>query len=314
MVDTDDRQPPLDREIGERIEEIRADHTSGASALSRRAAQVLALVAQEARVDSSERLVHTLREVAAVIAGSRPAMAAVANTAGLLAATAGEASSLDLPSLRERVASKAQEVVAGWERSAEAIAGHASKVLPSVVMTHSYSASVLAALTAGKVKGRRVIVCESRPLYEGRRLAEELASAGVEVTLITDGQAGHFMAESEAALVGADSVLADGSLINKAGTYLLALAARDRGIPFYAACETLKVSAQREWTAERAEEKEGTKVWWDPPVGVVVRNLYFDRTPAHLVTKLITEEGTLSPTEIGHWVERAERYARALSQ
>lgn len=60
----------------------------------------------------------------------------------------------------------------------------------------------------------RAIVCESRPLCEGVSLANALAAAGVQVTVITDAQAGAFMEEADLVLVGADSLTAD-AVVNK---------------------------------------------------------------------------------------------------
>lgn len=57
-------------------------------------------------------------------------------------------------------------------------------------------------------------MCESRPLCEGVSLANALAAAGVGVTVITDAQAGAFMAEADLVLVGADSLTAD-AVVNK---------------------------------------------------------------------------------------------------
>ena len=302
--------------IEQAVEELRADRTSGASALSRRAAQALAQMAQETPASSPRELLRRLKDAAVALAAARPSMVAVANTVGLLLADAqNQGDRGDLASLRGYVAGRAHEIEELWQASVEAITANAAPLLPSVVMTHSYSSTVFGALTAETSRDRRVIVCEGRPLYEGRRLAQDLAAAGVAVTLITDAQAGAFMAEAAAVLVGADAVLADGSIVNKAGTYLLALAAHDHRVPFYVACETLKVSAEDIWGAAVApEEKEPDEVLPEPMPGVSVRNVYFDRTPAQFVTAIITEDGVFRPKEIGGLVERARRYAAALSR
>ena len=66
--------------------------------------------------------------------------------------------------------------------------------------------------------------------------AQTLAAAGMRVTLLTDAEAGLFIPECAAVVVGADSILADGAVVNKAGTYLLALAAhanRPQRVPFW---------------------------------------------------------------------------------
>jgi hypothetical protein len=89
--------------------------------------------------------------------------------------------------------------------------------------------------------GLSVIVCESRPLCEGVTLARRLAAAGLDVTLVTDAQAGVFVREADAVLLGADAVTPQG-VVNKAGSLLLALAARAAGVPVLAVATTLKVS------------------------------------------------------------------------
>jgi eIF-2B alpha/beta/delta-like uncharacterized protein len=311
----DDSQASRQSALASAVADLQADRASGASALSRRAARALGEVARDASASSVKELLRRLKEGAVALAAARPSMVAVGNTVGLLLADAEEwGEAADLASLREYVARRVHEIEGLWEASLKSIAGNAAPLLPSTVMTHSYSSTVLGALTSGAVHDRRVVVCEGRPLYEGRRLAEELAAAGASVTLITDAQAGAFMAEAEAVLVGADAVLADGSVVNKAGTYLLALAARDHGLSFYAACESLKVSAQREWGDDVAsEEKEPEEVLPRGIPGVSVRNVYFDCTPARLVTAVVTEEGVFHPTEMSALVERARRYAAALS-
>lgn len=302
-------------DIGRAVEELRADHASGASALSRRAARALAQAARKAPASSPRELLERLREAAVALAGARPSMVAVANTVGLLLADARDhGAQTDVGSLRSFVAERARQIEEQWQDTVDVIAAHAAPLLPSVVMTHSHSSTVLSSLTAERAGDRHVIVCEGRPLFEGRRLAQDLAAAGVDVTLITDAQAGAFMAEAEAVLVGADTVLADGSVANKAGTYLFALAAHDHRVPVYVACESLKVSAERVWgEAVAPEEKEPEEVLPEGLKGVSVRNVYFDLTPARLVTSVITEDGVFRSEGIGGLVERARRYAAALN-
>ncbi len=311
----DDSQTSKQRALASVVEELRADHTSGASALSRRAARALAQAAQKAPASSPRELLQRIKEAAVALAGARPSMVAVANTVGLLLADAREQGGrADVGSLRRYVADRAEQIDELWRGTLGVIAASTTSLLPSVVMTHSYSSTVLSSLAAETAGGRRVIVCEGRPLFEGRRLAQQLTAAAVDVTLITDAQAGALMAETEAVLVGADAVLADGSVVNKAGTYLLALAAHDHHLPVYVACETLKVTAERVWGGTVApEEKEPEEVLPEGMPGIRVRNIYFDLTPARLVTAIITEDGVFRPQGIGGLVERARRYAAALS-
>jgi translation initiation factor 2B subunit (eIF-2B alpha/beta/delta family) len=293
------------------IEALRADRRSGASGLARQLSTALARWAIDAPADSREEFLAGLRAAARRLAEARPSMLTLEQVAGLLAERAANASPKeDADALRRRVQEAAREVVDGWEAASERIVAHARALLPPELLTHSYSASVLAALRERKPD--RVVVCESRPLLEGRATARELASAGIPVTLVTDAQGPLFLSEVQAVLVGADGVLADGSVVNKVGTYGLALAAHVRGLPMYVACECLKISHRQEWREADAEEGDPSEVLGDAINGVTARNVYFERTPARLVTALITDEGVFRPDELGPPVERALRRARAL--
>ncbi len=157
-------------------------------------------------------------------------------------------------------------------------------------MTHSVSSTVLETCRLLKDRGLRMIVTESRPLEEGRRLVERLSAWNVPTTYITDAQMGLFVARADGVLVGADSLLADGSAINKVGTALLALAARECGVPFYVCCESFK---RRDADDPPPELEEMSPAELNAPnwPGVTVRNVYFDITPARLMTAWISEDG-----------------------
>ena len=161
------------------------------------------------------------------------------------------------------------------------------------------------------------VTVDGKVAFEGRTTARELTVARIAVTLVTDAQGPLFLRRADAGrvaavLVGADGVLADGAVINKTGTYPLALAARDSGLPFYVACESLKISSREEWSDADMEEGDPAEVLPEPLPGVTPRNLYFECTLARLVTALITDEGVFRPDQLGPLVERARRRLEAL--
>ncbi len=150
----------------------------------------------------------------------------------------------------------------------------------------------------------RVWSCETRPLLQGARLtAWELARAGVDVTVVADSMAGSLMASGEVDLVivGADAVAANGDVVNKIGTYGLAVLARHHGIPFYVAAPRSTfdptLASGRDVPIEERDGAEvaeiaGTRVAADR---ARTRNLAFDVTPEHFVTALVTDRGILRP-------------------
>ena len=101
------------------------------------------------------------------------------------------------------------------------------------VFTLSHSSTVESILRRGVSPGCRVVIGESRPLMEGRRLFDNLAHDITDLRMTTDAQMGLVIPEVDLVLVGADAVLRDLSVVNKTGTYLAALAAQAHGRDFF---------------------------------------------------------------------------------
>jgi len=160
--------------------------------------------------------------------------------------------------------------------------------------------------------GRRalahVIVDETRPLLQGARLTcWELGQLGIEHYLACDGAAPFMISQgmADAVVVGADRVAANGDVANKIGTYSLALAARQAGIPFVVAIpeSTFDGATARGdlIPLEQRPADEITHVLGVPaaPAGTRALNYAFDVTPAELVTAIVTESRLIFPAEPG---------------
>ena len=150
----------------------------------------------------------------------------------------------------------------------------------------------------GKIE--RVFADETRPVLQGARLtAWELVNDGIPTTLITDSMAGFLMSRGEmnCVVVGADRITANGDVINKIGTYTVAVLAREHGIPFFVAAPRstfdLATAKGSDVTIEERDRAEVERVGGvlTAPVGVDIRNPAFDVTPAALVTAIICETG-----------------------
>jgi methylthioribose-1-phosphate isomerase len=155
-----------------------------------------------------------------------------------------------------------------------------------------------------------VWVDETRPRNQGASLtAWELGQHGVPHTVIADNAGGHLMQHGrvDVCIVGSDRTTATGDVCNKIGTYLKALAARDCGVPFYAALPGSTIDWEMtDGVAQIAiEERSADEVRWMRgrtasgelvsvnvlPEGSAAANPAFDVTPARLVTGIITERG-----------------------
>ena len=148
----------------------------------------------------------------------------------------------------------------------------------------------------------RVWVDETRPWLQGARLtAWELARDGIPATVITDSAAAQLMRRDPPtwAIVGADRVAANGDVVNKIGTYGLAVAARHHGVRFMVVAPTSTLDAGTPTgDAVTIEQRDAAELWdaaGGAPDGASAANPSFDVTPAALVDALVTERGVATP-------------------
>jgi len=159
-------------------------------------------------------------------------------------------------------------------------------------------AVIFAAVEQGKTV--RAFADETRPLLQGARLtAWEFMQRDIDVTLLVDSAAASAMRRGwvDKVVVGADRIARNGDVANKIGTFPLALAAREHGIPFYVAAPFSTLDASLASGAEIPIEErdalevtniQGVRV---APEGVKVYNPAFDVTPASLVSAIVTDAG-----------------------
>jgi methylthioribose-1-phosphate isomerase len=95
-------------------------------------------------------------------------------------------------------------------------------------------------------------------------------------------------------------------VVNGVGTYLMALAARQAGVPFYVLCEKAKFDPRMQSCEIETEERNPSELAAPGilPEGVTAKNPYFDLTPLQFVTGIITEEGLVKQNEVLAYVEK----------
>ncbi len=168
------------------------------------------------------------------------------------------------------------------------------------IHTHCHSSEALAVIKKAAEKKRfTVVVDETRPRYQGIKTAKELAKIkNISVVLITDDAASltltsPVLPKDDIVIVGCDAMRREG-VINKIGTYFLALAAFENKIPFYVAGSSFKIDRRRKIEIEMRPPSEVYR----KIKGVKIINPAFDITPWKFVTGVITEKGVLKPNEI----------------
>ena len=280
----------MDRQAQAIVDRVRADLESGATRLA---------------VDTLDALSHWLqttpageqqiRELLDNLETARPSMVPLGNAIRRCRHFSGDNSGEE--SFRARLLAALGQIKEQLQSATAAIARLAAQQVPAraVIITHSRSTQVmdLFRLLAERRQPFSVICTQSSPGNEGFAVARELDALGVEVTVITDAQMGLFMARADLALCGCDTWLADGHFVNKSGTLLLALAAREQGKPLWVLADSFKDSRATSTTVT-LEEMPAGEIGAPSGAHISTRNIYFETIPAPLVTGRISEQGVFS--------------------
>ena len=285
----------------------------GAPLIGVAAAYGLALTAFHSKSKTRDELLKELEQSAALLRKTRP-------------------TAVNLFWAIDRVMKKAQETAGTKNDLANAVVAEAKKMADEdvqtnrkmgkhgatliedgdVVLTHCNAGSLatvdygtaLGVIRAAVEEGKsiKVISCETRPRLQGAKLTcYELMRDNIPVTLISDTMVGYVMSQGmvDKVVVGADRIVSD-AVLNKIGTYNVAVLAFEHGIPFYVAVPTSTMDLSHRSEDAIIEERsplEVTNIGSEriAPEGIKVLNPAFDITPLEYVDTVITEEGILTP-------------------
>ncbi|MGH2785354.1 MAG: S-methyl-5-thioribose-1-phosphate isomerase [Actinomycetota bacterium] len=292
---------------------IRALRVRGAPALGIAGGMGIAQAAFRSQAAGTPGILRDIEAAARELAATRPTAANLAVGIERVARIARDrADDTDRDKLLALLEEEALRIAQEDANACMAMARHAQRYIApkAVVLTHCNTGflctggygTALGAIRLAHEEGKEIAVLatETRPLLQGSRLtAWELGKFGVPHALITDGAAAGLIARGEVkvVIVGADRIAANGDVANKVGTFGLALAARDAGIPFIVVAPMSTVdlatpSGDKIPIEERAAGEVtsilGRQV---APIGTYAVNPAFDVTPARLVTAIVTENG-----------------------
>jgi len=292
----------------------------GAPAIGVTAALGVALGAQEIEADRHEEFLARLQPICDHLASARPTAVNLFWAIERMRKFAAAQNKLSLKDLKKALIEEAVRM--GEEDIAvnRAMGAFGAEFVgdPATILTHCNAGSLatagygtaLGVIYAAREQGKqvRVFADETRPILQGARLtAWELMEEGVDVTLITDNMAGHFMKQGmiDLVVVGTDRTVANGDVANKIGTYSVAVLAKEHGIPFYVAAPTstidFSIPTGDGIPIEERDPREVTCICNQleiAPEGVKVKSPAFDVTPARYITAIITEKGAFRPADL----------------
>ncbi len=295
---------------------IRTMVIRGAPAIGIAAAMGVALAAVQSPARDFPALRAELAAAAQMLGATRPTAVNLFWALERMLRRADALGAAPLDAVRAALVTEAQAIHAEDVAACRAMGRFGAALLPdsATVLTHCNAGAlatggygtalgvIRAAVEAGK--RIRVFADETRPFLQGARLtAWELQKDGIDVTLITDNMAGHFLSRGaiDAVIVGTDRTVQNGDVANKIGTYGVAVLAHENGVPFYVAAPTSTLDLSLpDGAAIPIEERDprevaefgGVRV---APPGIAARHPAFDVTPARYVSAIITERGVARP-------------------
>ena len=272
---------------------LKYDKTSGASELIDTSLDIIETQLKHIK-DSQQDIKDIILELSKEIFHSRPSMAPIINAIGFIVH--------DLEHFnKETITTRISEYKQYNAKRKEILNTNFKLFLDGLPMEHlnimliSYSSTVVSFFESLQDKDYTFYILESRPLLEGRKTAEILASK-YEVNLITDSAIGKFISDVNLILTGIDSILKDGSIINKIGTYPLATIGKLNNKQVYAIADSFKYNIKSHYDIPVIiEEKPEYEIYSKKIKNETfkVHNYYFEITPPQYFDAIISDLGIL---------------------
>jgi len=295
------------QDLNDLVVPIRDDLTSGAAEIALRAITVFQTMLAGSESLSPDEVRQRLIDTARALTEAQPAMAPLFHLGNSVLQATSQAKTV------AEIHEHCNQALSAFEKrlcqSAAVIADLVYDLIPpgELIFAYSFSSTVVSCLLNARSRGKffRVVSSEARPSMEGRKLASTLASGNIEVMHTFDTAIGLVLPNCRAAFMGCDCVARPG-VVNKVGSWLLAVACRELGIPLYALSGTEKfVVDERLFEFER-HERPGEEVWSEAPSGVRVLNRQFELVPFSLMAGLVTDEGILQEKDIEKFVSKLD--------
>jgi len=287
----------ISKTILHRIHDLKTDKTSGASELIEFALEILEAYLHTIK-DPNMDIKGVIFELSKEIFKVRPSMAPIINTIGYFI---HDLEFFSKRTLLEKLKTFPEERL----RIDKALTSSFHSFLDRFegkklnVMLISYSTTIIKHLKENTKNDFTFYVLESRPLLEGRRTAEILSS-NFETHLIADSAMGKFIKKVDVVLLGIDSVLRDGSIINKIGSYPLACIAAANNKDVYAVGDSYKYNLKSHYNQKVIVEQKPIYEVYSKRIKkelFKVHNFYFDISPSKYFKEIISDLGILTMPE-----------------
>jgi len=287
-------------------EDIRSMRIRGAGQIARSAVEALEIAARESEARNVTEFVEELTHASQALLQTRPTAVSLPNGIRFVMHRVNTkvASGKSVDEIKSVAVEAAKAFIENTRTAVERIGEIGARRIRDgdVLLTHCNSSAALSVMKTAWANGKKfeVFVTETRPRFQGHITATELCKTGIPVTMILDDAVRYFMQEVDKVIVGADAITANGALVNKIGTSMVALAAHEAKVKVYAAAETYKFSPETMiGELVKIEERDPSEIVSKKDLGhigsIKVRNPSFDVTPPEFIDLIITEWGIIPP-------------------
>lgn len=294
----------IDKNGQQVYEKIKSMEIRGAEKIAIGAAKALEKISQESTLSKVPDLLSYLQENAVFVKTARPSAVSLPNAVNLVMFEAKKISKKteDVDEFRKKFSKSVNVFCKDLEDAMQKIATIGAKRIQEgdVCLTHCNSSTAINVISQAWKQGKNieVVATETRPWGQGYLTVSSFAERGVPVTLIVDSAVRYMIKKMNVSkvVVGADTVTANGAVVNKVGTSQIALAAHEARVQFFVASHVIKFDPRTILgQLEVIEERSPTEITDKKLPGVKIKNPVFDVTPPQYIDLIISELGIFPP-------------------
>ncbi len=302
----------MDKSIKQAFQDIRTLKIQGATAVAKAIIHNLNRYGNRIKTDNVSVWKKNFKKAADYLLDARPTEPMARNGVNFIFSQIDKDRSKNVIRVKNCLKKAADDFLIMMADAADLIVRHGQKSIKNNdnVLTHCHSWLVEQILIKARKNKKefRVYNTETRPLFQGRITSKKLIKAGIPTTMVADSSAGFLISNysgrdlmMDKIILGADAVLSDGSVINKIGSFTIALTAHHEKKPVYIAATLLKYHP-RSWI--KIEKRSPKELWPNAPKSLKIINFAFDTVPARYIKGIICEAGIINPKDVKKYLKK----------
>jgi len=279
------------------VEDIKTLKIQGAQRIAKAACEALNDHTQNSQAKTKEELTEQIIQAKKILFQTRPTEPFLRNNLNYLFYNLnGE----NVKELKNNLDTNTKQLLKNLEKDEKNIAAIGARKIKNdmIIFTHCHSNTVIDILKEAWNQGKKFTVhnTETRPRFQGRKTAEELAKHGIPVEFYVDSGARLALKKADMMLIGADAITTEGIIINKIGSEMFAEIAHKINIPAYSCTHSWKFDPLTVFGyEEEIEKRKDEEIWENAPKGININNYAFERVNPELVAGIISEIGIFKP-------------------